>query len=152
VLARSYDRNLKTKTGEPFGLIRLEAEHKFKPLEVSTSVLDNPDFARSMWEGRFGVSNVSGRVQRIAREAQVMTLLEMVRAGEIGRGAAERLSMFLDLERLGLASEFYGPRVYSERKREARKYGLSANDSGTDPVDLEVGDLLRPFQDSWVAA
>lgn len=152
VYARAYDRNLKTKTGEPFGLIRLEAQHNFPPMKVPTSVLENTGFAQAMWEGRYGVANVQGRVQRLSREAQVMTLMEMVRAGEIGRAAAERLSMYLDLERLGLAQEFYGPRVYAERRREARKYGLSANDSGTDALDLDVGELVRPYQDSWVAA
>jgi hypothetical protein len=35
VYARAYCRNLKTKTGEPYGRIRLEVEERFEPVCLS---------------------------------------------------------------------------------------------------------------------
>jgi hypothetical protein len=49
VLARSYCRNPKLKTGEPF-LIRLEAEHNFDPKEASVELVRSPQFIASNLE------------------------------------------------------------------------------------------------------
>jgi hypothetical protein len=57
----------------------------------------------------------------------------------------------LDAERLGVAREIYKDRLYSERRREARELGLSVNDVGRDPVDLDLGGLLQSARDVWAA-
>jgi hypothetical protein len=63
----------------------------------------------------------------------------------------ERMSGFLDAERLGVAREIYPDRLYSARRKEARELGLSVNDVGEDPVDLDLGDLLTAARDVWAA-
>jgi hypothetical protein len=66
VLARAYCRNLKTKQGEPFGLIRLEAEQRFDPREAPLERFQDREFIASIWMKRYG--NPAGRVRRLARE------------------------------------------------------------------------------------
>jgi hypothetical protein len=61
------------------------------------------------------------------------------------------MSGFLDAERLGIAREIYSDRLYSERRREARELGLSVNDVGQEPVDLDLGELVQPARDIWAA-
>jgi len=150
VLARAYCRNLKTKTGPPFGKIRLEAVQRFKPKEWWADFCFRGNAAAAMiWEGRYGRDQVDGRVTRLSREVQVLTLTQRVRLGEMTASQFERMSGFLDAERLGVAREIYSDRLYSERRREARNLGLSINDAGQEPVDLDVGDLLRSAREVW---
>ena len=152
VLARAYCRNLKTRMGLPFGKIRLEAVQRFKPKEWWADYCFNGSAAAAMiWEGRYGKSQVDGRVTRLSREEQVLTLTQRVRLGEMTAAQFERMSGFLDAERLGVAREIYSDRLYSERRREARELGLSVNDVGREPVDLDLGELLRPARDVWAA-
>jgi hypothetical protein len=87
----------------------------------------------------------------LSREEQVLTLAQRVRLGEMTAAQFERMSGFLDAERLGVAREIYSDRLYSERKREARKLGLSVNDVGQEPVDLNLGELLETARDVWDA-
>ena len=70
---------------------------------------------------------------------------ERVSRGELTYQQGERLSMFLDLERLGLAGSYYPPNVYRQRRREAVKLGYAANDAVVSPLEVEVGDLLAAF-------
>jgi hypothetical protein len=104
-----------------------------------------------IWEARYGKEYVDGRITRLSREEQVLTLTQRVRLGEMTAAQFERMSGFLDLERLGVAREVYSDRLYSERRREARELGLAANDVGEDPVDLDLGDLLRTARAVWAA-
>ena len=97
-----------------------------------------------IWEARYGKEYVDGRVTRLSREEQVLTLTQRVRLGEMTAAQFERMSGFLDAERLGVACEVYSDRLYSERRREARELGLSVNDVGQEPVELDLGELLRP--------
>jgi hypothetical protein len=143
VLARAYCRNLKLKEGQPFGLIRLEAEERFDPKAVLLQQAQEPAFAASIWKKRYG--GLSGKVIRLAREVQVVEIHEGVTRGELKHQQGERLSMFLDLERVGLAASYYPPNAYRERRREAVKLGYAANDPGTSPLDVEVGDLLAMY-------
>jgi hypothetical protein len=152
VLARAYCRNLKTRTGLPFGKIRLEAVQRFKPKEWWADFCSKGNVAAAMiWEGRYGKDQVDGRVTRLSREEQVLSLTQRVRLGEMTAAQFERMSGFLDAERLGVAREIYSDRLYSERRREARELGLSVNDVGQEPVDLDLGELLRPARDVWAA-
>jgi hypothetical protein len=142
VLARAYCRNLKMKEGEPFGLIRLEAEQRFDPKAVLLEQVQEPAFAAMIWKQRYGA--LAGKVIRLAREVQVVGIHERVSRGELTYQQGERLSMFLDLERLGLAASYYPPNVYRQRRREAVKLGYAANDGGS-PLEVEVGDLLAAY-------
>lgn len=152
IVARAYCRNLKTRAGQPFGKIRLEAVQRFKPKEWWADYCFKGNVAAAMiWEARYGKEQVDGRVTRLSREEQVLTLTQRVRLGEMTAAQFERMSGFLDAERLGVAREIYSDRLYSERRREARELGLSVNDVGQDPVDLDLGDLLRTSRDVWAA-
>ena len=53
--------------------------------------------------------------------------------------------MFLELERLGIATTYYPKSIYAARKREARKLGYSISDTGAAPLDVELGELLQPY-------
>lgn len=143
VLARAYCRNLKTKEGEPFGLIRLEAEQRFDPQEAPLERVQEPSFAAAIWKARFG--DLAGTVRRLAREVQAVEIHERVSGKELTYQQGERLAMFLDLERLGLAQSYYPPSIYRQRKREATKLGFAANDGGVGPLDVSLSDLLKAY-------
>jgi hypothetical protein len=145
ILARAYCRNLKTREGEPFGRIRLEASDRFKPLQVEARQLADPAFARLVWDGRYG--SVSVNVVRIERETQVVQLASMVELGELTYARAERMSFFLDAERLGVASRVYPQQVLSRRRAEAREIGLQGADAET--VNVNLLDALAPFRSVW---
>ena len=81
----------------------------------------------------------------------MLTLTQEVRLGEMTAAQFERISGFLDAERLGVAREIYSDRLYSERRREARELGLSVNDVGQEPVDLDLGELLGHARSIWAA-
>lgn len=54
VYARAYCRNLKLRVGEPFGLIRLEAEHRFGPREQGPIVSSTEQAAQRCARGEHG--------------------------------------------------------------------------------------------------
>jgi hypothetical protein len=146
VKARAYCRNLKLKRGEPFGLIRLEAEERFAPRMCPVEQLEDPSFAAKIWGSRFG--NLGGTVMRLRREVQTVEIAARVGRGELDYKQGERLSMFLDLERLGLAKSYYPKSVYAARRREAKKLGYSIVDTGSEPLEVELGELLQPYADA----
>ena len=74
-----------------------------------------------------------------------MKIAERVRRGELTHSQGERIGMFLELERLGLATAYYPKSVYAARRREAGKLGYSANESGTESLDVELAELLAPY-------
>lgn len=152
VHARTYCRNLRTGQGEPFGLIRFEAVTRFPSRErTALAVVESPEALEGLWVSRFGRGKVRSSVTRLPREVQTMTLAEMVRAGQIGYAQMERLSTFLDLERLGLAEGTYPKSVLAARRREARSLGLSKNDAGDEGLELELDELLSPARSAWSA-
>jgi hypothetical protein len=143
VYARAYCRNLKTKTGEPYGRIRLEVEKRFEQKACRVERLSDPDFAGEIWRGRYAA--VSSTVTRLPREVQVVEIADRVQTGELTYAQGERLSMFLDLERLGLAQRYYPKSVFAARKREARRFGYSTSDTGAESLTVELAELLQPY-------
>jgi hypothetical protein len=143
VHARAYCRNLKTKSGDPFGRIRLEAEQRFDPKQCPLEYVEQPAFIAGIWKGRY--ANLASKVTRLAREVQVMELAERMRQGKLSHGQAERLHLFLDLERLGLARQCYRGSVYSARRREVAKLGYSTSESGQDALDVDLAELLTAY-------
>ena len=83
---------------------------------------------------------------RLARELQTVQIAEFVCAGELTYSQGERLGMFLDLERLGLARTYYSNAAYSDRRRLASKLGFSANESGQDGLEVELSELVAPYE------
>jgi hypothetical protein len=144
IYARAYCRNLRLKSGEPFGLIRLESEHRFGPKECSLEIASDPSFAAELWMQRYG--DLAAKVTRIAREVQTVQIHERMEAGELDYKQGERLMAFLDLERLGLATAFYPPTVYVARRREARKLGYASNETGATALDVDLDALLAPYK------
>jgi hypothetical protein len=140
VHARAYCRNLKTKNGEPDGRIRLEAEQRFDPKQCPLENVQRPAFVAAIWKGRY--AELAAKVTRLPREVQAMELAGRMKRGELSHGQAERLHLFLDLERLGLAKRCYRRSVYAARRREALKLGYSASDTGADGIDAELAELL----------
>jgi hypothetical protein len=143
VYARAYCRNLKTKTGEAFELIRLEAEAGFDPRACPIDQAAEPSFAAEIWKSRYG--NLASRVTRLAREVQTMEIAERVKRGELTYAQGERLAMYLDLERLGLARTYYPRTVYTARRREAARLGYGSNELGASPLEVELAELLGPY-------
>jgi hypothetical protein len=74
-----------------------------------------------------------------------MEIAERVERGELTYSQGERLAMFLDLERLGLAKRYYPKSAYADRRRLATKLGYSANETGTEALDVDLGALLSTY-------
>lgn len=142
VKARAYCRHLKLKRGEPFGLIRLEAQERYKPRACPLERVDAFVLV-SIWNSRFG--RLSGEVLRLGREVQTVEIAKKVAAGELSAAQGERLSMLLDLERLGLAASYYSAAMHADRRRLARRLGLAPGNSVAEPLNVDVGSLLAPY-------
>ena len=142
VKARAYCRNLKTRTGEPFGLIRLEASQRYEPAACMLEPVLDPSYPSMIWDSRFG--GLAGTITRLGREVQVSEIAERVAGGDLTYAQGERVSMFLDVERLGLATSYYPKSVGTTRRREAARLGYAANETAA-ALDVDLGELLRPF-------
>jgi hypothetical protein len=68
VHARAYCRNLKTKSGEAYGRIRLEAEQRYEPKQCPLEYAEQPAFLAMIWKGRY--ANLASRVTRLARRGR----------------------------------------------------------------------------------
>jgi hypothetical protein len=145
VLARAYWRNLKLKKDEPFGLIRMEAEQRFDAKELSVDAVRDPEFFAKVWRSRYG--DIDGVVRRLAREVQAVRIHERVANGELTYAQGERLAMFLDMERLGLAQSYYPASVYRQRRREPVKLGYAGNDGAAEPLEVDLGELLASYRE-----
>lgn len=143
VLARSYCRNLKLKQGESFGLIRLEAEQRFDPKQAFVEQVRSPEFVASIWKARYG--QLTGEVRRLGREVQALEIHDLVKSGKLTYAQGERVAMFLDMERLGVAQSYYPASVYRQRRREAVKLGFAPNESGATSMDVDLAELLRAY-------
>jgi hypothetical protein len=145
VVARAYCRNLKLRRGEPFGLIRLEAQQRWGPKETSLAAVVSPPFIAHLWRSRF--AGLASTVRRVGDDVQAAELGERMKRGELRYGQAERLHLFLCQERQGIAAECYPASVYASRRREAAKLGYGVSD-GKPPLEIELGDLLRPYEEA----
>src|SRR5262249_35532518 len=103
IVGRAYCRNSKLRNGRPrWGKLRFEAEQRFewasaRPVEE----LANPVAPGIFWSAVFGAGTASGRVTRLAKEVEAMKLIERVQLGELTFAQYERMSAFLEAERLG---------------------------------------------------
>lgn len=149
VKARAYCRNLKLKQGKPFGLIRLEAQERYEPAACPLERVDVFHLT-AVWNSRYG--NLTGKVQRLGREVQTVEIARSAAASELTSAQGERVSLFLDLERLGLAASYYSAAMLADRRRLARKLGYAANHPTAEPLTVELGALLAPYSAALQAA
>ena len=144
VYARAYCRNLKTKTGEPYGWIRLEVEERFDPRQCPLDMAEDPGFAAELWKRRYAV--LSARITRRLRgRCKRWRWRNASGEGSSPTRKVNESGMFLEAQRLGLAAAYYPKGVYAARRREAGKLGYSANESGTESLDVEPAELLAPY-------
>jgi hypothetical protein len=104
----------------------------------------------AVWNSRFG--RLAGEVQRLGREAQTVEIAKGVATGRLTPAEGERLSMLLDLERLGLASSYYSAQMHADRRRLARKFGFAPNAPGADSVRVDLDALLAPYSAAVASA
>jgi hypothetical protein len=147
--ARVYDRNLLTGQGEPYGLIRLEAQCMFEYGRAPLAAIAKPSTLAALWLQRFGADAVAATVRRIDREVQTVELARLVAAGVLRVAELERMSAFLDLERAGIARNVYGAGLYAQRRRDARSLGLAVSDPGEAALEVELAPLLKPARAVW---
>ena len=82
----------------------------------------------------------------------MLSLTQRVRWGDMTAAQFERMSGFLDAERLGVAREVLQRPPLLRTAARGPELGLSVNDVGQEPVDLDrADDLLRPARDVWAA-
>ena len=135
----SLHRNL----AKPYEWIRLEAKKYYRPFGEAPSIDQvDADFCGKQWEAIFMKAQSPSSLQSVPGEALTMTILERVKAGELGSAAGERLRMYLELERLGVADEYYTAAQLRERRKEARKYGLTLDDAVVQSIDFALGEIL----------
>jgi hypothetical protein len=151
IVGRAYCRNTKLRNGgERWGKIRFEREHRFdwaraRPVEE----LAIEAAAAVYWGSVFGRGRPAGRVTRIEREVQTIKLIERVELGEITYQQFERMTGFLDAERLGLANRAYTLQQLRARRREARELGLSPTDTAFNALDVSLDEVLAVPRSAW---
>jgi hypothetical protein len=152
-VARVYCRNAKLGTGERWGKLRFEREHRFdwataRPVEE----LASETAAEIYWGSVFGHGRASGRVTRLPREVEAMRLIERVALGEITTVQYEQLSAFLTAERLGMVEKAYSRETARRRRALARDLGVAAGDPEVDELDLSLDAALAVPRGAWAAA
>jgi hypothetical protein len=103
------------------------------------------------WSAVFGAGKASGRVTRLAKEVEAMKLIERVQLGEITFAQYERMSAFLEAERLGQADRVYPAGTRRSRQREARELGLAPADADVVELDESLDELLAVPRSTWAA-
>lgn len=152
-IARVYCRNTKKKNGGPmWGKLRFETESVF-PWQVARPIeqLESPVLPTLMWSHVFGAGRAAAKVTRIAREVQTVKLIERVQLGEITYAQFERMTAFLDAERLGMTDRVYTAEQARARRREAKSLGLSTSDAEMPEFDAALDDLLAVPRSVWAA-
>lgn len=143
--ARAYCRGtLHPELAEPYELVRLERERHWKS-DADRPALEELTAGRleSIWNEVYGGVGNGQRLATVPMEELTMSILERVKDGEMGVAQAERVRFFLELERLGLAREYYSDTQYRARRAEAKQLGITVEDALVSALDVELGELLR---------
>src|SRR5438045_7888108 len=101
------------------------------------------------WSAVFGAGTASGMVTPLAKEVQAMKLIERVQLGEITFAQYERMTAFLEAERLGQADRVYPASTRRSRQREARELGLAPVDADVVELDESLDELLTVPRAAW---
>lgn len=78
-----------------------------------------------------------------------MKLVERVVLGEISVREFEQLTGFLDAERLGITDRVYTAETARQRRKLARRIGVSVSDSELEPLDISLDELLAVPRSAW---
>jgi hypothetical protein len=145
IAARSYCRGtLHPELAAPHELVRLERERHFKADAERPAIEElTPERLSSIWLEVYGGVGNGEKLATVPMEELTMSILERVKAGEMGVAQAERVRFFLELERLGLARDYYSQTQYRARRAEARQLGITVEDALVSALDVELGELLR---------
>lgn len=103
------------------------------------------------WGSVFGLGAASGSVTRIPREVQTVKLIERVQLGEITTAQYEKLTGFLDAERLGLTDRVYNAETARRRRKLAKVLGVAVADAEIEPLDIALDELLDVPRSGWAA-
>ena len=151
-VARIYCRHTKERTGERWTRLRFEVDKRWQWADARpVSDVENVAYAPMIWETVFGQGRPSGKVTRLAREVQTVKLIERVQLGEISYAQFERMTAFLDAERLGMVDRVYTSDQARSRRREAKQLGLSASDAEYVEFDEALDELLAVPRSAWAA-
>ena len=132
---------------EPYTLIRAESIHRYSSEQMPLQAV--PLIARSLWQNRFTrIVPEGGRSLIVPFDQVRASIVQLVRVGELKPAKGERLRLFLELEATGEAETYYGPKQFSERRRDARKHGLRVEDAGREEVDFDLGATIRSYDES----
>lgn len=69
-----------------------------------------------------------------------------MQGGNLRHGEAKWLNLFLTLENLGVAGLSYPKSILAARRRDAVKLGFSVSESGDEPIKVQLGRLLEPYE------
>jgi len=152
-IGRVYCRNTKLRNGrERLGKLRFEREQLFPWAQAWPAERLGESVAGAMiWGSVFGENRAAGSVKRIAREVQTVKLVDRVRLGELTYAQFERMTAFLDAERLGLTDQVYTPEQARSRRREAKQLGLSESDTEYPEFDVVLDELLDAPRSAFAA-
>jgi hypothetical protein len=152
-VGRVYCRNTKLRNGGArWAKLRFESEDRFSWREARPlDDLRTETAAAVFWGSVFGQGRAAGRVTRIEREVQTMTLIERVQLGEITTAQFEQLTGYLDAERLGLVDRVYKPETARRRRSLAKELGVSPADASSGSLDASLDDLLEVPRSAWAA-
>jgi hypothetical protein len=93
------------------------------------------------WGSVFGHAEAAGNVVRIQREVADDDA-ERVQRAESKTAQFERMTAFLNVERLGLADVVYSQALLRTRSREARELGLATVDAEMQELELSLEEVL----------
>jgi hypothetical protein len=133
---------------EPYTLIRIEAVYRFKSEQVALEF--GSIIARALWQRRFMTLAPDERERTVVIPFDQLRarIVQSVRTGELRPAQGERMRLFLELEGTGEAEGYYGPKQFSDRRREARKLGLRVEDAGRQAQDFDLEAILRAYDES----
>jgi hypothetical protein len=151
-LGRVYDKGHERAsvagwTFPPERYMRIEAERLWETDRPALEEVDS-DTARTTFCDRFGSV---GRGTLVLKSGLAEPLMDLLRSDAITTAQYEQLYCFLDLHRIGLASEVYGRDTFARRMRLARSLGLETPTEELDDAEsaLDVRVLVQEIADAF---
>lgn len=145
-LGLAYDKGVERQYNE-LGAnhwIRLEARQFWNGADAPTVESVTVETMREIWRDRFCTL---GGGRTVKPGGVVMTVGELMRAGEISVRDGEKLIAYLELDRAGLAADAYGDRVLAERRRLAKEHGLRVDEEARE-VNVDLRARLMEFSEA----
>jgi hypothetical protein len=154
ILGRWYDKGVETREMVKGRWIRPEAQWRFpKSARPTLESVSDPKGLRNLFVGRFQTLYQASKGITVGTPIELaIRLKEMQEDGEITPAAAERMAGFLVLDTVGghniskgkLASD----RTLERRRAEARRHGLVTANGVSDPVEINLSEVIEQALDS----